>query len=354
MLDIYAGGSALEKIQEQGFKQELFTSFYGASGGPKWFTLFGLDKLLFGEYFKGRTKTLNLLGSSAGAFRAACFAQSDPVAAITRMAESYSKTVYSEKAKADEITAKAKEIIDYTMAPYGVDEILANDVIKTHFLVNKVSGLAGCENKLCQSLGLIKSIVLNRFDRKLLASQYQRYVFKSPSSHLAIKDYCGFTTKYIDLSTHNFKQALLASGSIPLVMQGVSNITDAGVGMYRDGGIVDYHFDIDLENRDGLTLYPHFNARPKAGWFDKNLNRDVQAGNYDSVVMLVPSDEFIQSLPFGKIPDRTDFTTMDAKTRIKYWQTVLAQTERLADSFDDFINKQDFTKIKVFTFKKHS
>ena len=348
MLDIYAGRAALEKIQGQGFKQELFTSFYGASGGPKWFTLFGLDKLIFGEFFKDRTTRLNLLGSSAGAFRAACFAQKDPVAAITRMAESYSQTVYSKKAKADEITAKAKEIIDYTMAGHGVDEILANEVIKTHFLVNKVSGLAGCENKLCQSLGLIKSIVLNRFDRKLLASQYQRYVFKSPSSHLAIKDYCGFTTEYVDLSVSNFKQALLASGSIPMIMQGVRDIPQATKGMYRDGGIVDYHFDIDIANRDGLTLYPHFNARPKAGWFDKSLNRDVQSYNYDNVVMLVPSDEFVQSLPFGKIPDRTDFTTMDAKPRIKYWQSVLAQTERLAESFDDFINKQALENIKLF------
>lgn len=349
MLDIYAGRAALEKIQEQGFKQELFTSFYGASGGPKWFTLFGLDKLLFGEFFQGRKETLSLIGSSAGAFRAACFAQADPVAAITRMAETYSQTVYSNNAKPDEITAKAKEIIDYTMAPHGVDEVIANDIIKTHFLVNKVSGMAGCENKLCQSLGLIKSIIVNRFDRKLLASQYQRYVFKSPSSNLAIEDYCGFTSQYVDLSAENFKQALLASGSIPMVMQGVKDIANAAKGMYRDGGIVDYHFDIELANRDGLTLYPHFNARPKAGWFDKNLNRDVLTSNYDNVVMLVPSDAFVQSLPFGKIPDRTDFTTMDAKTRIKYWQTVLAQTDRLAESFNDFYHKQDLTKIKVFS-----
>ena len=95
MIDIYAGKTAAKIINEQGFKPELFTSFLGASGGPKWFTLFGLDKYIFGEFFKHRTQPLNLIGSSAGAFRSACFAQNDPVAAIKRLAKSYSQTRYS-------------------------------------------------------------------------------------------------------------------------------------------------------------------------------------------------------------------------------------------------------------------
>jgi len=39
MLDIYAGANALKTIQENGFKQELFTNFLGARGGPKWLPL---------------------------------------------------------------------------------------------------------------------------------------------------------------------------------------------------------------------------------------------------------------------------------------------------------------------------
>ena len=82
MLDIYAGENALKTIQQHGFNQSLFTNFLGASGGPKWFTLFGLDKYLFGDFFQNRTTELNLIGSSAGAFRAACLSQNDPVAFI--------------------------------------------------------------------------------------------------------------------------------------------------------------------------------------------------------------------------------------------------------------------------------
>ena len=75
MLDIYCGENALKTLQEHGFKQELFTTMLGASGGPKWFSLFGLDKYLFGEYFKDRSAELNLVGSSAGAFRFAALSQ---------------------------------------------------------------------------------------------------------------------------------------------------------------------------------------------------------------------------------------------------------------------------------------
>lgn len=339
MLTIYAGKNALKTIEKHGFKQELFTHFLGASGGPKWFTLFGLDKYLFGEFFSDRVEPLNLIGSSAGAFRASCFAQNDPVAAIKRLATSYAETVYSDKAPATEITHKANEIIDYTLGTSGVTEIITNPTFKAHFLVNKVNGLAAYENKLIQSLGLAKSIVLNRLGRQRLTNQYQRFVFASPNSHLTINDYCGFDTQYISLSQDNLKAALLASGSIPLVMKGVKNITGAPKGMYRDGGIVDYHFDIEFESQTRLTLYPHFNARPKAGWFDKSLNRDVKPCYYDNTVMLVPSAKFVNLLPYQKIPDRTDFTQMDATTRIHYWKTVLTETERLADCFHEFITQ---------------
>lgn len=347
MLDIYAGKSALETIQKEGFKQELFTSFLGASGGPKWFCLFELDKYIFGTFFKERTSELNLIGSSAGAFRAACFAQNDPVAAITRLAKSYSETVYSNNAKPKEITHKAKNLLDYVLGDNGIDEIITNKIFKTHFLVNKTNGFVGSENKVTQSLGLIKSIILNRVDRKLLHNQYERFVFKSPSSNLKIDDYCDFKTQYADLTTFNLKDALLASGSIPIVMEGIKNIAGVPKGMYRDGGIIDYHFDFQLKNNDGLILYPHFNSQPKAGWFDKNLKRAVLAENYDNVVMLVPSTKFIESLPYSKIPDRTDFTKMEPAQRIKYWKTVLSETNKLSHSFDELLDKKDYQNIGV-------
>ncbi|HBW97447.1 MAG TPA: hypothetical protein DEF74_03960 [Pseudoalteromonas sp.] len=334
MIDIHAGKTAAKIINEQGFKPELFTSFLGASGGPKWFTLFGLDKYIFGEFFKNRTQPLNLIGSSAGAFRSACFAQNDPVAAIERLAKSYSQTRYtSNKPTPAEITLKARALLDDVFGEHGVTEILNNPIFKAHFIVAKSNGFIASENKLIQLLGLSKSYMLNRVNRKLLGSQYERFIFGAPNSNLSITDSYNFKTQNIPLSQTNLKDALLASGSIPLVMQGVKNIAGSPQGMYRDGGIIDYHFDLKINN-PGLILYPHFNSEPKAGWFDKSLKRKVAPQNYDNVVMISPSKKFVAGLPYGKIPDRSDFTKLDADTRIKYWNTVFSETEKLAEGFD--------------------
>jgi hypothetical protein len=346
MLELYAGPQALKTIQEQGFKQTLFSTMLGASGGPKWFTLFGLDKYLFGNFFKERTEELNLIGSSAGAFRFAALAQDNPVAAITRLADYYSHTVYSDKANAKEITGKALQLLDYVFDKQGIEQILNNKIFKAHFIVSRCIGLTRYEAKPLQVMGLLSSILLNRIDRGLLKSQYQRYIYHAPSSKIKISDDYQFETHYVDLTKNNLRQALLASGSIPLVMQGIKDIENSPQGMYRDGGIIDYHFDVDIKPQSGLILYPHFSAIPKAGWFDKSLTRKVNPMHYQNTVMLVPSAKFVASLPFAKIPDRNDFTTLDATTRIKYWQTVLSQTERLAASFDEMLQRQNFTTIK--------
>jgi len=361
MLDIYAGKYALQTIKEQGFHADLFTNFLGASGGPKWFSLFGLDKYLFGDFFKGRNKELNLIGSSVGSFRAACFAQKDPVSAINRLADGYTHTSYSAKPNRAEISKTAIELLDHVFEGNSVDEIINNDIFKAHFIVTKCHGLTSFDNKVAQSAGLLSSMMLNKIDRRLLRWQYQRHVYANPASTVQIDDPYGFSCHYIKLTAQNIKQALLASGSIPLVMSGVRGINGSASGMFRDGGIIDYHFDFSLNNltkkistnniqntKQALTLYPHFSPVPKAGWFDKNSKRKVLTQHYHNTVLLVPSEKFISSLPFGRIPDRNDFTQLDTKTRIDYWLTVLKETDKLAECFNDFLIKQNIAKIQKF------
>jgi len=345
MIDIYAGKTAYKTLQEEGFQQSLFTSFLGASGGPKWFILYALDKYLFGQFFKGRTQPLQLIGSSAGAFRAACLAQKDPVAAIERLAVTYAETVYSDNAKPDEITRKAREILDTVFGEHGAQEVINNPIFKAHFVVAKANGLAASENKILQGAGLLTSYVRNRINRKLLTSQYERFIYQTPTSTLSINDPYKFKTHHVVLNQSNIKEALLASGSIPMVMEGIKNIGDSPEGTYRDGGIIDYHFDFKIENK-GLILYPHFNSQPKAGWFDKNLSRKVSTEHYNNIVLICPSKAFVNALPYQKIPDRNDFTTMDANTRIAYWKTVMAKTEDLALELASVINDSKVNLIQ--------
>ena len=349
MLDIYVGDSARKEIEQNGFHQDMFDVFLGASGGPKWFTLLGLDKYIFGEFFKDRATELNLVGSSAGAFRSACFTQKDPVKAITELATRYSESDFDKTVTAQGLTDMAEDMMQHIFSDQGIEQVMSNPIYKAHFIVAKSKGLVKYENKFLQGIGLGTSIALNKLNRKHLNKQYERYVFAPGDSSLRVTDSHNIPTFYQSFTNANVKPALLASGSIPFVMAGIKDIPGAQKGMYRDGGIIDYHFELEF-NQPGLTLYPHFNKAPKAGWFDKSLARLPSAKSYDKVVMLVPSDEFIASLPYNKIPDRKDFETIPYQTRLKYWRTVFDESQRLAEKLEQIVQQQDFSEFKSIRF----
>lgn len=357
-LEIYAGQKALNTIENEGFKQELFTSFLGASGGPKWFVLSGLDKYLFGEFFKLRTTPLNVIGSSIGSFRAACFCQDDPAAAIDRFIDAYFSVTYESRPTPQEVTDSSEPVIKAILgvsaneanqgashSSDNIEQILNNPIFKAHFIVARTKGLVARENKYLQLAGLMKSFINNAVSRSKLSSQYQRYIFQRVDSELNLFDQDGFDTNHIPLTSENIKDALLASGCIPLVMSGIRDIAGSDKGMYRDGGIVDYHFDFKINN-PGLILYPHFNSTIKPGWFDKGLKRSFDINNYDNTVVVCPSKEFIHSLPYQKISDRTDFEKMTDQDRLAYWQTIVNRSQDLAEDFANFTDKQDFAHIQ--------
>jgi hypothetical protein len=109
---------------------------------------------------------------------------------------------------------------------------------------------------------------------------------------------------------------------------------------YWDGGLVDYHFSGPFNVEDGLVFYPHFFPKITPGWLDKGIPwRKAKAENYDNVVMLAPSESFIASLPYGKIPDRKDFENLSNEERESYWNTVLEATNKLVDDLHSALEK---------------
>jgi hypothetical protein len=72
----------------------------------------------------------------------------------------------------------------------------------------------------------------------------------------------------------------------------------------------------------------------------------VEAINRFIDAYLCPSDEFIQSLPYNKISARKYFEIMTDKNRVEYWQTIISRSDELVDDLSDFIQKQDFSRIK--------
>ncbi|MGX5175273.1 patatin-like phospholipase family protein [Aliikangiella sp. IMCC44653] len=334
-ISIYAGANALQKIQSEGLHQQLFNVMAGASGGPKWFTLFGLDCYLFGDFFANRSQPIHTIGSSAGSWRMACFAQEDPVAAITRLAHYYSRETYSAKPDAQEISDKAVQMLDKVLGTSGENELANSELAQSHFIVARAKGLNRSEKRFVQMTGLVTAATANAFSRRFIQKHFERFVFytKNASFNQAYFEFDDLPTQYIPLTANNVHQTLIASGSIPLVLRGVKDIPGAPKGVYRDGGIIDYHLDLNFKT-DKLVLYPHFFPSVKPGWFDKGLKRrNASATNYANVVMVTPSPEFVAALPFSKISDRTDFTQLDEKTRINYWQNILKESQRMADDF---------------------
>lgn len=333
VLRVLAGPTARQHIHQHGLNADDIKVMVGASGGPKWFCLFGLDQYLFADFFRGRSQPLHVLGSSAGAWRFACFAQANPAAASARFSQAYATIRYPANATRRQITDISATVIDDVFPRQeNLDQVMANPVVKLNLVVARARRLTSARSKLLQVGSLTLAASANLLHPRHLQHFFQRILFHLPDTPAPFHGSGIFPTEHVAFSPANLRQAVLASGSIPMVLDPVIDIEGAGQGLYYDGGVTDYHFDLPFTD-DGLVLYPHFYPHLTPGWFDKALKwRKANPAHLHNVVLLCPSNSWIQSLPFGKIPDRTDFKLPD-NVRISYWQQVLERSEELAHAF---------------------
>lgn len=338
-LRIFAGPDALARLRDEGLCESQFRVMTGASGGPKWFVLYGLDRYLFGEFFAGRQDELYTLGSSAGAWRLCCLATADPVAAIERLAYLYSHEEYSAKPTVSEITDKARVLLQTVLGPTGAREIAQNAVFRTHIVAARARGLGSSSNTALQGLALGSAALANVASRRLLSLFFERTLFANTGTLAPWQNLRDLPTQTVRLTESNVFMAMMASGSIPFALAGERHIDGAAPGLYVDGGITDYHFDVPLHRGDELVLYPHFSTTVVPGWFDKHLAwRRPSIANYRNVVLVTPSPEFVAALPYGKIPDRSDFKTLEFPARLDYWQQVLDRSQQLAEDFATLVS----------------
>jgi hypothetical protein len=129
-------------------------------------------------------------------------------------------------------------------------------------------------------------------------------------------------------------------------MAAIRDIPDAPQGSYRDGGLIDYHIDLPFESQ-GIVLYPHFTDSITPGWFDKLFKRHANPENQARTLLLSPSQDYLQSLPLGRLPDRKDFTLkgLDQKQRIQMWNQCISESQRLGDEFLEMVEKQHFAQV---------
>lgn len=329
-LVIRAGVRAAARLREQGFHADLFDTLVGASGGPKWLVLRHLDDALIEHVIVPRTLPIDTLGSSIGSFRHACFAQRDPGAALARFAEAYTRQAYRERPTPETISRESEHILSHLLAAHGAEEIESNALVRSHFVAARLRHDRGRDRGAAFRIQLAAAAARNLLSRRRLGRSFERILFAS--SRPAV-DFDDFPTRHVPLDARNLSAALMASGSIPLLMAGVRDVPGAP-GTLFDGGILDYHFDFAFRRRPGLVLFPHFFDRITPGWFDKVLPwRSPRSSDLEDVVLIAPSEAFIARLPGRKVPDRDDFLKLGTQERITRWLRVQDESKRLADEF---------------------
>jgi hypothetical protein len=254
-----AGSRALETIRSQGLAPDHVKVVAGAAGGPKWLILAHFDRMLFGSWFRQRRKPLYLLGSSIGSWRFAADSCEDPVAAIDRMENAYIHQTYDHEPTPREISEKSRAIIDATLQAKGPGEVLTHPVNRLSLVAVRSRHLLACEHRLLLGLGLGAAALANTLARRSLRWFFRQTLFSDPRTRPPFLINGRWPDAGSALSPQNLGQALLASGSIPYVMEGVRDISGATPGVYRDGGAVDYHLDIPLVYpAEALSVSPFF------------------------------------------------------------------------------------------------
>jgi hypothetical protein len=338
-LAILAGPTARRRIEERGFQLDDVRVMPAASGGPKWLAIAGLDRALAETLFATRTRApLDLVGSSIGSWRIAAFTQADAHAALARGHAAYiHDQVYTPRPDATEVSAVLGRILDTLLGETGASDLATHPWARAHVITSRGRGLTATRRRAAVALGLGVAAASNVLSRRAIAAHFARVVF---SPHAAppwdvTRDV--LHTHHRSLTAANARAVLLASGSIPLVMDGVT-IPDEPARVYWDGGITDYHVALPWSPTDGIVLYPHFYRHVVPGWFDKSLAwRRAPAHQLDNVVLLAPSAEFVASLPGGRIPERKDFYHFTPAERIRRWTAVADASARLGDEFRELL-----------------
>ena len=313
----------------------------GAAGGPKWIVLNGMDRFFFGEWFKNRKEPLHMLGSSIGAWRfAATLSHKDPIKGLELFKEAYFSQKYEGKPPPGSVSDTAVKLMREFLNEETIRHMLNHPYGRLRMILSRCKGPLKNEQAWSQGLGLIAAASLNIIHRSLLGVVFDRLIMEDKRDRRFLFEEAPFSTQRAELTAENLENALLATGSIPMVLAGVDTLSGAPKGMYRDGGLLDYHMLYNYQMEEGeIVLLPHFFRTAKPGWFDKSLPyRKPSAAARKHMLFICPSETFIQKLPGGKVPDRKDFQLFDYQERRNRWQQAFDLSRPLGEELAELID----------------
>lgn len=356
-LDIYAGPRAMAHLEQHGLRPHDVQTIAAAAGGPKGLILGPLDRFLFGQWLPQSQQPVDLVGASIGAWRMASACLNNPVAAFERLERDYIAQHYEllpgeTRPPAQRVSALFAEKLQ---AFYGdrLAEVLEHPRYRLHIATSHGLGLLKRESGWPTVLGYLGAFASNLISRRAMGAWLERVVFSSQSplhDRVALPFQThDYPTRQVPLTKANFQAALLASCSIPFVLQAVHDIAGAPPGAYWDGGVTDYHLHLNYTG-DGLVLYPHFQRQVIPGWLDKHLPwRHAASPFLNGMVLLAPNPDWVKTLPRGKLPDREDFKHYgsDPAGRMTAWKAATAAAQQMADEFAQWLQHPDMKRVKA-------
>ena len=346
---IKAGKRAYEIIQDGGFHLDRVTTYFGPATGPRWLIASGFDLTLLTKGLLGRARATHLVGSSAGALRFAAWLQPEPEKSYRQLLESYITTSYMRDATPATVLDSLMGIMNSYIEDDAIPFALASKKYRLAVITVRARNLVASELPWVQRLGLGMAFLLNAIKRSYIHYFAERVVFYNGPKPPAFCLRQGFRGRFIPLTEINFKYAIAASTAIPLVVAGVRNIYGAPMGMYRDGGLVDYHLTHNYAaSNDDIVLFFNHQERIIPGWLDKKLPYRLPCkDDLDNVLMIHPSPGFVAQLPGGKVPDRDDFATFvdDPATRIKNWWNAVEYARPLGEEFMELVESKKIKSV---------
>jgi hypothetical protein len=336
-LSIKAGSKAYQIIKDGGFNFNRIATYVAPAGGPRWLAASGFDIALMENDVLGLSRPVLLSGTSSGAWRLAAWLQPEPLKSYRNFVEAYLKmSSYQRSDTPGSLLESMGRVIDDYIEDDAIPFALANRKYRLAVTTARAKHLAASETDWIQRLGLGLAWLSNAVSPAYLRLFFERVVFfyGALAPRFCLKP--GFRGKAIPLSAINFKAAVLASGAIPIVIAGLRDIYGAPRGIYRDGGVFDYHLNHEYAKDEEVTLFFNYGERVVPGWLDKKLkSRRPPAQILKNVLMVYPASDFAARLPGGKVPDREDFITYidDPETRMMNWRRAVELCAPLGEQF---------------------